>query len=207
MPQNSFTQSSPSLIFRSKMFSLKTVTYFACNFSYTSMNTWNLKRIDITPQINIVLSSNPTAQSGELVIQANTLDYGLYQFSFNVDITLLNIDGTKFNAVIDTFIKIIPTGLAIFAIQNGISNILIGSGQSYILNPLAYSFDFDNYATITNLKFLFYCNSIDLTSNLINTPSTIDLLKFKSDSKLAMAWNKTCFNSNSINTFYILNIN
>ena len=84
--------------------------------------------------------------------------------------------------------------MAIFAIQNGISNILIGYSQSYTLSPSIYSFDFDNVATLSSLQFKFYCTSI--TSGVTPTLTNIDLATYKSNSGLRMTLNQTCFASN-----------
>ena len=197
MPQ-SFTQQNPSQIYRSKLFSLSTQLYFACNYSYTLTNVWQLTRLDV-PQ-NIDLSLNPTWQSSELVIQANTLAYGLYAFSFNVQISMLtsgNLNGNQTSSV-TTYVQIIPTGLAVFAVQNGRSNLLIGSSQVYVLDPLTYSFDFDSVVSMSSLTFVFYCNTVDLTLGPVQTQNTIDLLTYKSNSKLPMTWKQTCFSANSM---------
>ena len=191
--QQDFSQSSPKQIYRSEIFSLSTEIYFACNSTYTYAYTWHF--INSASNTNTDLSANPTAQSSELVIQPYTLDYGVYKITFLVEITV-ELYGLLSNTV-DTYIEIVPTGLAVFAIENGISSQLIGSSQSLILNPVAYSSDLDNYVAISSLTFEFYCTV--LNTNDINPPieQATSLRTFKTK-QLTMTWNETCFNSPSM---------
>jgi hypothetical protein len=191
--QQSYAQNSPKKIFRSQLFSLSTISYFACNFTYSLDYIWSLRRVDI-PKI-IDLTKNPTFQSSELVIQSNTLDFGVYEFIFKINVVSTDLNNVSNTA--NTFIQIIPSGLAIFGLQNGISSQLVGSSQSFILNPGLYSLDLDYLLSMNKLNYTFYCNSIN--SNRINSSSktTIDLATYKKNPQLAMQWNDTCFDSNS----------
>ena len=197
MPESSgFSQLNPNLVYRSKLFSLPTAIYFACNMSYTIVNTWLLNRID-EPQA-ISLSSNPSYMSSELVILPNTLAFGLYQFSFSVEITLVSSGMVMQSNVVNTFVQIIQTGLAVFATsQNDVSSVLIGFSQSYVLNPVLYSFDFDNAVTMSSLTFRFYCSPVDISAPLVTQVlNSIDLLTYQNNpAELTVSWNKTCFNS------------
>ena len=178
------------------MFSLTTISYFGCNLTYTQTNQWILNRIDIVQTID--LKTNPTSTSSELVIPANSLVYGTYEFIFQVNLIVPSMtSGGTFTSTISTYIQIIPTGLAVFALENGISNILIGYGQSQILNPIAYSFDFDNIATISSLAFKYYCVTL-FSSSSTPKSSSIDLATYKNNPSLAMYSNQTCFSSNGI---------
>ena len=193
--QQSFTQANPAQIFRSNIFSLSTTTLFACNVTYTSVYTWQLNGADFV--------SNPTYHSAELVVQANTLFYGLYQFTCRVDITsdsFASLTNTLTNTV-STFISIIPTGLAVYAIQNGVSSQLIGSSQVFQLNPMAYSFDMDNLVSPISLQFQFYCKTLN-SLNKNSSSSQYDLYSYKMNSSLTMTANETCFSSNSSNFHY-----
>jgi hypothetical protein len=190
-----YTLSSPAQIFRSSMFSLVTITYFGCNLTYTQANKWTLRRIDILTSMD--LTTNPTSTQSELVIQANTLSYGTYEFTYQVSINTQNM--IPLTSSISTYIQIMPTGLAVFALQNGISTLLIGFGQSQILNPSLYSFDFDMLAVMSGLKFKFYC----VLSSLSTTHSNqIDLATYKSNPFYSsMNASQACFTSNGNQTF------
>ena len=189
--QQSYTQSNPGRIYRSALFSLSSITYFACNSSFTNSYAWSLT--SMTSNANIALTTNPTLVSSELVIPANTLMYDLYKFTFIIQISTAS-NGILSNQV-DTFIEIVPTGLAIFGIQNGISNVLIGSQQQFILNPAAYSLDFDAVVAPSSLAYTFYC--IPILPSGVTTQITYDLQTYLTNSKLPMTWDTTCFAANS----------
>jgi hypothetical protein len=181
------------------MFSFTTIIYFGCNFTYTQINQWLLNRVDIVQSID--LTSNPTSNSPGLVMQANTLAYGTYEFIYQVNINVPGMNsGGSFTSSISTYIQIVPTGLAIFALQNGISTILIGYGQTQVLDPTKYSFDFDNVASISTLSYKYYCVTI-LTSLSAISSSSIDLATYKSNPKLSMSSNQTCFSSSGKELF------
>lgn len=186
-----YTLSSPAQIFRSSMFSLVTITYFGCNLTYTQANKWTLTRVDILASID--LTPNPTSTQSELVLQANTLAYGTYEFTYKVSISTQNM--MSLTSSISTYIQIIPSGLAVFALENGISTLLIGFGQTQILNPSLYSFDFDMLAVITSLKFKFYC--VLSTFSTTTYSNQIDLATYKMNPLyLSMNASQACFSSN-----------
>jgi hypothetical protein len=196
-----YTQSNPQIILRSKLFSLNTATYFSCNSSYTIAYKWSLKLIqNLSSQISIDLSSNPSWQSTSLVIQAYTLSYGLYAFNFQTNVTI-----TKANNVVvaltnnlTTYVQIIPTGFAVYGLQNGVSGLLIGTQQSFSLNPALYSLDLDSLVQPSSLQYKFYCFTINKNSiTSVNTSQSIDLFTYKNNSLLQMNSNSTCFQSNS----------
>ena len=188
-------QSNPQNILRSKLFSLNTATYFSCNSSYVMTYQWTLTFINSSSSIKIDLSSNPTWQSTSLVIQAYTLAYGLYAFNFQTNVTITSGNVFLTNNI-TTYVQIVPTGLAVFGLQNGVSGILIGTQQSFSLNPALYSLDLDNLIQPSSLQFKFYCFPIITGSGIVvNTTQNIDLMTYKNNSQLQMNWNTTCFSS------------
>ena len=190
---NIFSQSWPKVIYRSKLFSLSTATLFACNVSYSTAYTWTLNILAGSTTRLVDLSANPTAQSSEIVMQANTLAYGLYQFRFRVDVTLST--SLVLSNTIETYIQIVPTGLNVFAIQNGIQSQLIGYNQEFILNPVEYTVDLDNLISPSSLTFQFYCRTTQLNANT-QTSNRISLQMYKNNPALPLKWNETCFDSN-----------
>ena len=184
----SFTVINPNQNQRSKMFSISTATYFWCNLTYTQTFKWFLNKIYSNSSQSVDLSSNPSSISSEIVIKPNTLDYGVYEFICQVNI-LLTDSGKVYTNNASTFIQIIPTGLVVYTLQNGIQSISIGFEQSLNLSPPKYSFDYDNLAQIKNLTFKFYCSPIN--SNSIDVSKSIDLASLKRNSSLIQA----CFSS------------
>jgi len=196
-----YTQTNPQAILRSKLFSLNTATYFSCNSSYTIAYKWSLKLIqNSSSHISIDLSSNPTWQSTSLVIQAYTLSYGLYEFNFQTNATI-----TKANNVVvaltnnlATYVQIVPTGFAVFGLQNGVSGLLVGTQQSFSLKPALYSLDLDSLVQPSSLQYKFYCFTINQNSiTTVNTSLSVDLFTYKNNSLLQMNSNATCFQTNS----------
>ncbi len=190
--EQTYTQANPNSIYRSKLFSLSTSIIFACDLAYTLKYAWSLNKLDVNSNQIIDLSYNPTVNLAELVIQANTLTFGLYQFKFHVNITNLVLSNS-----VETFIKIVPTGLNVYAIQNGIQSQLIGYNQEFTLNPAKYSVDLDNLLSPKSLSFEFYCRTINLNTNTKSNANQISLQMYKNIFGLQMKWNETCFASNS----------
>jgi hypothetical protein len=178
---------------RSKQFSLSTATYFECDLSYTQAYLWTLNKINSGVTQLIDLSVNPTFDSSEIVIQSNTLDYGLFEFTIQVEIKVLT---SVLTSKVSTYVEIIPTGLVVYGLENGIQSISIGFSQTLILNPIKYSFDSGNMASISNLTFKFYCSSISNFNYIglsYSTTGDIDLATNKRNSSLKMT---SCFLSN-----------
>lgn len=197
--QQSFSSTNPSKIYRSNLFTVSSVISFYCNTNFTYVNQWTLSQIG-QQIIPVDLRGNPTAQLSELVINENTLTYGLYRFQFQVTVTF-NGNSQISSNLAETFIEIIPTGLAVFAIANGVSSVLIGTKQPFTLQPSVFSMDFDNIIQPSQLNFTYYCKTVNQSDpNSLNVPaSTIDLLSYKNNQALIMDKTWTCFGNNSNN--------
>ena len=196
----------PRIIYRSNLFTVSSAISFYCNTNFTYQNIWTLTQLD--PQTfvtleNIDLSIYQSHQSTELVIDENTLAYGLYKFKFQVIVTF-NGNSQISSNMAETYIQIIPTGLAVFAIENGVSSVLLGTKQSFNLQPSVFSIDFDNIVQPSQLNFTYYCKMVNLSdANSLNTPaSSIDLLSYKNNQALTMDRNLNCFANNGIFLIY-----
>ena len=132
-----------------------------------------------------------------LVIQPQTLSYGVYRVSFTL---------TASSSQIDTYIKIVPTGLVISALKSkqpmygGTIQITRGVSETIEFNPLINSYDLDGQAVISSLSFKYACQIID--SNIqqaypvyTNTSQIITLDQFQANSFLAPLLK--CFSSTS----------
>lgn len=75
-----------------------------------------------------ISSVNPTLTTNELTLPGNTLDYGLYLvvFTSNVSVSSLGLD---YNQQDTTYLKIIPSGVIVMALANGVTQVTIGSLQ------------------------------------------------------------------------------
>ena len=193
--------SNPKKIFRSNLFTVSSVISFYCNTSFTFQNIWSLTQLDaksLTSLTTVDLTSIPSSQLSELVILENTLAYGLYKFEFRVIVTV-NGDSQLSSNLAETYVQIIPTGLAVISIENGVSSVLIGTKQSFDLKPSVFSRDFDNIIQPNQLNFSFYCKTVNLSdpNSIINLTSKIDLLSYKNNQTLVMDRNVNCFGNSS----------
>jgi hypothetical protein len=195
-------QISPLVMLRSKLFSLSTITYISCmNQTFTLTYSWTLNQISNSVNKSLIdLTQNPTSHLSELVMQANTLLYGLFEFNLEVKMVTSkeNNNGLlppSMSSFIKTYIQIIPSGIVVNAIENGISSILIGLQQNFTLNPSKYSFDLDNLITPSQiLQFKFYCTTILFNSTL--NQSQEDLFSIKNSGiSSSLSRNRTCFDS------------
>ena len=194
---------------RSQLVSILSLTTINCNASLANQKQWIIYRIDeFTGQIEnpITLTNNPTINYAELVLQPNTLDYGVYQIIYKV--TMLNAGLTFYQSQIDTFIKIVSSGLVLSSLSQsqpmygGTIEITRGLAQTIAFNPFLFSYDIDALAVITSLRFKYYCQIIDNTiqSGYVTVPGSnlkIDLFTFKANNSLnsLMNVNQTCFNT------------
>jgi hypothetical protein len=80
---------------------------------------------------------------------------------------MVNPDGTTLSSQIDTFVKIIPSGLVLSTLSlnqpmyGGKIEISRGQQQSIAFNPFLFSYDIDSIAVITSLTFKYACQVID----------------------------------------------
>ena len=197
LQKKSKNASSLPKILRSSLFSIPSIANFYCNTSFTSRYIWSARKLnksnlELVKEID--LTSNPTSSSAELLIKENKLEFGLYHFHLQV-IVIFNTNKNVTNTD-ETFIEIIPTGLAVFALENGVSSTLIGSQQALTLSPSVFTKDMDEIITPDKLAFKFYCKTINpYSKNEIS--SSIDLATYKNNATLDFIRNQTCFGSKS----------
>ena len=143
---------------KSDVFSIQSTFSFYCNAKYKSEYFWTMTTLNKTtnqPMYTVDLSKNPTSKFAELVIKGNNVDYGLYKFELFVNVTF-NVSVTLTSNVVYSFVEVKPSGLAVYAVKNGVSNVLIGSNQEFFLQPGLYSYDLDDVITADKLSFVFY---------------------------------------------------
>jgi len=143
----------------------------------------------------IYLNTNPTLAYAELVLQPQTLSYGLYRIVFTATQILSN-STEKLSNSIDTFIEIVPSGLVVSSLRlskpmfGGTIEITRGSNQAIQFNPYLFTYDIDGVAVITSLKFEYSCQIVNQAMNVTARVQTLD----------------TCFNgtSNGLGNFILL---
>ena len=152
----------------SELFRITAIATINCNSSLNNQKQWYIYSVDPSTGLDIqqiTLSSNPTINYAELVLQPKTFVAGLYRFVFTL--TMVNPDGTTLSSQVDTFVNIIPSGLVLSTLSlsqpmyGGSIEISRGQAQSIPLNPFLFSYDIDEIAVITALIFKYKCEIID----------------------------------------------
>ena len=95
---------SPSVHKKNELFSLIGSTVLACNVSAQNKKEWIVYKIDESTgmaQYSVSLPNNPTTEYAELVVQPNSLSYGLYMFRFRV--SMLNANSGVFEGQVEPF--------------------------------------------------------------------------------------------------------
>lgn len=158
--------SAPTNILRSSLFSVVGITNFICGLSFTSQTSWQVSEVNsLNSTIRTLdLSTNPTASTSEIVFSKGVLSYGLYRFTMTVSVTYTwRATLTTVASQVETYIRINPTGLAVFGLPNGVGEMTYGSAQKIDVNPGLYSIDFDSVVNPASLTYNVYCRIIPKT--------------------------------------------
>ena len=149
----------------------------------------------------------------ELVLQPNSLTYGLYRIVYAV--TLTTSTGLSLSNQLETYLQIDPSGLVLSALKlsspmyGGLIEITRGVNQTIEFDPFIFSYDIDQVAVVSSLTFKYSCQVIDLGvgGGYPTNPDTYGLLyldQIKDNSSLSSL--NTCFNS-SDNYYYDSSLN
>ena len=175
-----------------------------CLYSLANQKHWTIFQIDelnatILQQITII--DNPTVNYAELVLQPQTLSYGLYKVVYTVTMTNMS-----FTSSYVTFIQINPSGLVLSSLKSsqpmygGTIQITREEFQTIQFDPYLFTYDIDNLAVITSLSFKYACQIIQSNipqgyPKITGTNQTIYLDDLKYNSSLI--YFNACFNSTS----------
>ena len=200
--------SQPNIFKKNDQITLTSITTINCSTSLNNRKEWKIYKInDLSGQMEmeVLLETNPTLFYAELVLQPQTLSYGVYLCIFSVTMLDSNLTSSA-----QSYIKIIPSGLVLSSLKasrpmyGGILEISRGQNQTIQFDPFLFTYDIDGDAIITSLVFKYTCQIID--SNLAHGypqwPSTnqtiyLDDLKFNS----SLSQFNTCFNSTSMRQY------
>ncbi|UJR06735.1 hypothetical protein I4U23_011024 [Adineta vaga] len=144
--------SSPKQYRRSQDVSIVSFIEFNCDYSFTMITQWTIKNCtNISCTHSISLDPTINTKASELYIPANTLPYGIYNFTLTV--TILH-----FSTVSYVLIEIVRSDIVVNLIQLGTPMITSGYQQNLIINPGAYSRDLDGYTfNASEWKYKYYC--------------------------------------------------
>jgi hypothetical protein len=170
-------------------------------FSSTWLNhkEWKIFKFNDENEQQIFIYNNPTINCADLVLQPQTLSYGVYRIVFTVKMINTNCSASAF-----TNIRIIPSGLVLSSLKlsqpmyGGTIEITRGQNQQIQFDPYLFTYDIDRMAVITSLSFKYSCQLID--ANILQgyplqpgTNLTIYLDDFKANPTISQL--NTCFNS------------
>lgn len=195
-------KTNPGLFFRSNLIKFKTQASFESELNFTVFRLWRIFELDTNDELFI--EENPTIYSQNLVIRSNTLNFKRYKIIFfltmKLDTGYLQSIQNEFTTALKLYINVIPSGIQVFGLQNGIDYIIIGKSQSVTLNPSKFSFDMDDLVPSTSLKFKIYCRLVGLAmiDAEFNTTEMNDLKSQKYSGKLDI---NSCFNSTGLMIF------
>jgi hypothetical protein len=206
---NSYLQ--PRIQKRNDLFSLTGITTISCGSILGNEKKWLIFAINEQTGLDIdkiELFNNPTINYAQLVIQPQTLNYGLYRFVYMVTMSY-----TLNSSQVSTYVKIEPSGLIISSLSlrqgtyGGTIEISRGQQQPITFNPYLNSYDIDSILVITTLKFKYSCQLIDSNvesgfPQLPGTNTTIFLSDIKTNASLQL-YDK-CFNSTGVLSFNYL---
>jgi hypothetical protein len=153
---------------RSEMVILSGMTQINCMQNIINTKQWFIYKINATlreREEEIVFKNNPTLNNADLVIQPNTLEYGLYKFTFKVTLDNFNLISSH----IDTYVNVTPSGLVVQALSlsgkkndgGGCIEVTRGLNESIQFNPYLNSYDIDSLAVMTSQVFEYMIQIID----------------------------------------------
>jgi hypothetical protein len=185
---------------RSSLLTFKTITLIDCDTQrFGVKRNWTMNKLfaNRTIERTVNLRNNPTSASSELVFIENTLEYGLFQVTFIVDVSFNENDHV--NNSIDTLVEIVPTGFIVATLPDGMDQVKIGSSQNLTLDPISFSYDLDEVVNSSSLTYKFFCRVVQIISSFVDEIEqknfTTDLMIYKKDSTLSMNQSIDCFDS------------
>ena len=182
---------NPKQIYRSQILSLSSQTYFKCDTNYSFVYNWTIT--SVATGFSVDLTANPTSTASQLVIPAYTLAYGVYGVQLRANL-IANASYNTFYSTATSYVQILPTGLVVNALQNGVSSQLVGFNQAFVLDPALYSIDLDYLLTnMSSLSFAFFCT---ISTNTVSSNQNLLACKTNPSSCTFLA-NQTCFSSSS----------
>ena len=145
----------------------------------------------------VSLSGNPSATSAQLVISSNTLDYGIYAITYTATLTVSSSQ-TPYASSLSVYVQIVPTGIIVYGLANGVQGMSIGTSQQFSLEPSVNSYDMDSYVSLSSLPFEYYCRPVDSgVTGSYPTYANGSNLDLKTQKTGSYAYSAGCFSSSS----------
>ena len=109
-PTANIINAAPTVFKQNVLIQLISETNVNCSLSLTNEKVWTLYGQN---EEQIVLKNNPTINYAELILQPQTLPYGLYRVVYTLTMTATNLIDSS-----ETFIQIIPSGLVLSTLKS-----------------------------------------------------------------------------------------
>lgn len=133
---------APRLCNRAEWLEIVGITKLDCPMSVTNTKSWTADLVDEGTGVPLVrltnVSSLPTAWNAELSVPPRYLAYGLYRFTYTVQIS-----ATPFVSAASTFFRCAPAPIVAVLAPNAMSMITRGYGGYVTIEPGKYSYDPD----------------------------------------------------------------
>jgi hypothetical protein len=195
---------------RNSLIIITSKTTLNCLITLSNLKQWKIYKVNEQTgkdEKEVLLANNPTLNYADLVIQPQTLQYGVYRTVFTVTMINSNISSI-FKDQSDTFIRIVPSGLVLSTLKQsqpmygGTIEITRGLHQPIEFDPYIFTYDIDSIAVISSLSFKYSCQLIvsNVPQGYPQIPGTnkrVYLDEIKQNSSLKSL--DKCFNSISKN--------
>ncbi|CAF1033074.1 unnamed protein product, partial [Brachionus calyciflorus] len=164
-------ESYPKDLLRNQQINVSAIIKSECINNYTLTYQWRILKLNSSGNdTEIQIPYNPSLKSLNLKIPKDTLFYGIYKLRLEANLTvdtgyIKNITNV-FSNEIDALVRILPSGMDIFSLENYLDSIKIGQNQSLEFQPALYSYDYDQIAKYDSVKFNFYCYVRNKSENL-----------------------------------------
>lgn len=127
---------NPRQVRRMNLFSVNAEIDWYCKIEKQFSMYWVLYSVNVTTgeQRQMNISDNPTHDKSEILLMGNVLEYGMYRFDFYLEQFSVFLEESQALQLIRTsWIEIIPTQIAVFSVEAGLSEMEIGYDQPLIL--------------------------------------------------------------------------
>lgn len=188
---------SPTRIPRSRAFAIVSDLTFDCPVNFIVSKKWSIDKLNSAGSIigTVSIANNPSSTSSQLVIQANTLEYGIYAITISAT---LHTSSDSLKSWLKAYVEIVPTGFAVLSLANMVQEVALVTSQSISLEPKIYSYDLDKKVQSNELSFSFYCRRViaGVYESYPSYPngSLVDLRTQKND---GYPFTQGCFKSSS----------
>ncbi|ESO89018.1 hypothetical protein LOTGIDRAFT_228960 [Lottia gigantea] len=142
-----------------------------CATTLNNKKNWKVETVDDnTGLVNgpVDINSLATRANAEFYIPARFLDYGLYKFTYSMEMISDQFNGGRYVSTTYTYLRIQKSDLVGIVERGGISEVKRGQGTTAELKPADYSYDPDDSTPIGSQTF----NSFTWTCEPVNENAT-----------------------------------